>query len=182
MKVILLHGLNTNPTEKWYPWLAKEMGQRDIACVMPALPSPSNPDIAEWVAELDKLQPNEDTILIGHSRGGVAILQWLEAQPVALKVKKVILIATNSGFVQKMVIKDETNRGFYTDKGYEFEKIKLHCDDFVIFHSKDDRWVPYKAAVENAEGLDARLLTFEDRGHFGKEIAEIPKLIEEILV
>lgn len=178
--VILLHGLNTNPTEKWYPWLTKEVQQLGWQYSAPMLPHADDPQISEWKSELDKLQPDEDTVLVGHSRGGVAILRWLESQPASLRVHKVILVATNSGFVQKMVIPTETNRGFYTEQGYDFGKIKQHCTEFVVFHSKDDRWVPYEAGVENAEGLSARLLTFEDRGHFGKGVSEIPELLEEI--
>jgi predicted alpha/beta hydrolase family esterase len=180
MKVILLHGLNTNPNDKWYPWLAQEMKQRGIEFAAPTLPNPTDPDITAWTAELDKLHPDENTILVGHSRGGVAVLRWLEVQPASLKVKKVILIATNSGFTHKRTVKTESNHGFYTEQGYDFDRIKQHCDDFVILHSKDDQWVPYEAGVENAEGLGARLLTFERKGHFGKGVDEIPELLEEI--
>ena len=180
-RVILLHGLNTDPSDKWYPWLAQEMEQRGIEFAAPALPAPTDPNIAAWTAELDKLHPDENTILIGHSRGGVAVLRWLEAQPASLKVKKIILIATNSGFEHKRAIKTESNHGFYTEQGYDFKKIKQHCNDFVILHSKDDQWVPYDAGVENTKGLDARLVSFDNKGHFGKGVDNIPELIAEIV-
>ncbi len=180
IRVILFHGLNANPTEKWYPWFAEEVKRLGVEFSAPVLPRPTDPNIAEWTDELDKIHPGAATILVGHSRGGVAILRWLETQPASLKVRKVILVATNSGFIQKMIKPTETNYGFYTEQGYDFSKIKQHCADFVVFHSKDDQWVPYEAGVENAEGLGARLLTFTDRGHFGKEISEVPELLEEI--
>lgn len=178
-QIILLHGLNTNPTEKWYPWLATEMRQRDLQCEIPALSS-GDPHLSEWIAEIDKLKPDENTILVGHSRGGVALLRWLEMQPKSRKVKKVILIATNSGSIQKMPFPDESNHAFYTKEGYDFTKIKQHCDDFVVLHSKDDQWVPYEHGQENAKGLNARLVTFERYGHFGKDTKEIPELVYEI--
>lgn len=178
MRAILLHGLNANPDEKWYPWFAKETQQRGIRCEIPALPDGSDPRLSAWLAEIDKLKPDENTILIGHSRGGVALLRWLETQPKSRKVKKVILIATNSGFAQKMPFPDESNHGFYTKEGYDFTRIKQHCDDFVVFHSKDDQWVPYEHGQENAEGLDARLVTFERYGHFGKDTLAMPELLE----
>jgi predicted alpha/beta hydrolase family esterase len=53
--------------------------------------------MTEWLAELDKVTPGDDTVLVGHSGGGVAVLRWLEEQPKDFKVKKVILVATNSG-------------------------------------------------------------------------------------
>jgi len=183
INVILMHGKDTNPTKKWYPWLETEMQKNDISFKAPFLPKANDPKIEDWLAELDKANPNENSILVGHSRGGVAILRWLEKQSPDFKVKKVILVSTNSGHSQKMN-KTENNKGFYTKEGFNFEKIKKHCNDFVVLHSKDDEWVPFSAGEENAKGLDAKFLRFEDRGHFGSKLPkqEIPELLDEILL
>ncbi|KKU91072.1 MAG: hypothetical protein UY23_C0004G0017 [Candidatus Jorgensenbacteria bacterium GW2011_GWA1_48_11] len=145
----------------------------------PELPNPEDPEIGKWLAELDKTQPDNDTILVGHSRGGVAILRWLEKLPEGKRVKKVILVGTNSGKSGKMD-RTENNMGFYSNEGYDFKRIKSHCDDFVIFHSKDDQWVPFEAGEENAKGLGAKFFKFEDKGHFGKGVGDIPELMKEI--
>lgn len=181
MNVILMHGKGADPTQKWYPWLAQELAARHILFDAPALPHADEPHIKEWQDALTSLQPSQETVLVGHSRGGVAILRWLENQSKELKVTSVILVATNSGFAKDQTISGETNYGFYTEKGYDFSKILQHCDEFVLLHSKDDLWAPYAHGVENAEGLHAQLLTFNDRGHFGKGINEIPELLEIIL-
>ena len=180
MKAILMHGMNTDPDGKWYPWFRDEVLRLGYEFHAPALPDSQDPDVEVWKQYISDLLPDDDTVLIGHSRGGVAILRWLEEQPANLKIKKVILIAVNSGFVYKRAIPDETNHGFYTEDGYDFDKIRQHCDDFVVLHSKDDQWVPYEAGVENANGLHARLLTFENRGHFGKGVNKVPELIKEL--
>jgi predicted alpha/beta hydrolase family esterase len=180
MKVILMHGKDTNPTQKWYPWLANEVKKRGIEFISPELPAAQDPDINEWVGQLEKTEPNKDSILVGHSRGGVAILRYLEKSPDDLKVKKVILVATNSGNSNKRNV-TENNKGFFTEDGYNFEKIKSHCNDFVVLHSEDDEWVPFEAGEENATGLNAKFLKFNDRGHFGKKINFIPELLEEII-
>lgn len=178
MKVVLIHGKDTNPGDKWYPWLAKELQKRGIEYIAPVLPHTHDPYMSEWLYELEKTNPDEETILIGHSRGGVAVLRYLEMSPEDRKVKKVILIATNSGFNIQPIT--ESNHGFYTEKGYDFGKIKKHCDKFVVMHSKDDPWVPYNAGEENAKGLNAKFLSFENYEHFGKRTKEIPELIEEM--
>jgi predicted alpha/beta hydrolase family esterase len=175
-----MHGKNVGPSDKWYPWFADEVQKLGFEYYAPALPKSDNPYIEEWKQCLDELRSGEDTVLVGHSRGGVAVLRWLEDQPPSVKVKKVILVAANSGFTDKMAIKSETNYGFYTQQGYNFAKIKQHCNNFVILHSKDDQWVPYEAGLENAKGLSAQLLSFEDKGRFGKGVDTIPELINEV--
>ncbi len=182
LNVVLMHGKNTNPNKKWYAWLADEMKKAEIKFVAPILPNADDPEINEWMNELDKIKSNKSSILIGHSRGGVAILRWLEKQPKNLKIKKVILVATNSGDSFKRN-KTENNKGFFTKDGYDFGKIKQHCDDLVVLHSEDDEWVPFEAGEENAKGLNAKFLRFKNRGHFGSQLPkqEIPELLEEIL-
>lgn len=180
MKIILMHGKDTHPSKKWYPWFIQEVQNRGIEIIAPVLPNSADPVMDEWLEELDKAKPDENTILIGHSRGGVAILRWFEKMPEGKKVKKVILIATNSGLEKDKVVKKESNYGFYTKEGYNFEEIKKHCDNFVVMHSKDDPWVPFRDGEENAKGLGAKFLIFDNYAHFGKTVETIPELLDEI--
>ena len=181
MKVVLMHGKNTNPNEKWYPWFEKQIKKKGIEYIAPKLLNAKDPEIGDWMEQLEQTNPDEETILIGHSRGGVAVLRWLEQLSKGKKVKKVILVATNSGNSKKRN-KTENNRGFFTKEGYDFSKIKLHCDNFVVIHSKDDKWVSFDAGEENAKGLDAKFKIYYDKGHFGiKESPKIPEVLEEIL-
>lgn len=182
LNVILIHGKDTNPSQKWYPWLINEMKNRRIKCLAPELPKANDPVLSEWLDELDKLNPDKNSILIGHSRGGIAILRWLQKQPKDKKVKKVILVAANNPSVFEKNKKANTN-GFYEEGPYDFQKIKNHCDDFVVLHSKDDTWVPFESGEKNAKGLNAKFLIFENRGHFGNQLPkqEIPELLDEIL-
>lgn len=180
-KVILMHGKDTDPAGKWYPWFGSEVEKLGYESITPELPNSTDPDIEEWMNELDKAGVDEDTILVGHSRGGMTVLRWLEKQPKEIKVFRVVLVGANSGLLADRHIPTETNHGFYTENGYDFEKIKQHCDDFVVMHSTDDHIVPYDNGVINAKGLGARLLTFNDKRHWGtghdgiaqKEILEI---------
>lgn len=166
MKIVLMHGKDTDPSKKWYPWFGKEVEKMGYEYMAPVLPEANDPVLDEWLAELDRTNPGEDTILVGHSRGGVAILRWLERQSSGKSVKKVLLVATNSGRLRDKTIRNESNYGgFYTEEGYDFEKIKSHCDSFVVLHSKDDQWVPFSAGEMNTEGLSAKFLQFDDKGN-----------------
>jgi predicted alpha/beta hydrolase family esterase len=181
MRVVLIHGKDTDPSQKWYPWFGEEVEKMGYEFLAPVLPKATDPVMDEWLAEVDKTEPDKETILVGHSRGGVAVLRWLENQPSEKRVSKVILVATNSGALEDRAIPAESNYGFYTENGYDFEKIKAHCDNFVVLHSKDDKWVPFSAGEKNAQGLSARFLQFDNYGHFGKGVDEIPELLEETI-
>ncbi len=183
MKVILMHGKDATPVDKWYPWFKNACEEEGWESVVPILPNPAEPVLDEWVSELDNFNPDNDTVLVGHSRGGVAVLRYLEQAPKDLQVKAVVLVAANDGRRSHIAIPTETNYGFYTEEGYDFENIKTHCDNFFVLHSKDDHVVPYEAGAENAKALNAKLVTFEDKRHFGTQpdgmsMSEFTELIE----
>lgn len=182
IRVVIMHGKDTDPSKKWYPWLKAELEKRGLVCEALVLPKADDPAVDEWIEKLEQSHPDPFTILVGHSRGGVAILRWLERLPADRKVRKVILVAANSGRLEKMK-QSENSKGFYSKRGYDFENIKSHCDDFVVLHSRDDQWVPFAAGKENAAGLQAKFLIFDDRGHFGSQLPQqkIPELLDEIL-
>lgn len=173
-----MHGKDKQSGDVWYPWLKTELLDRGIRCDIPDLPNAESPKLDEWLAVLDSLHPTEESILVGHSRGGMAILRWLETRKT--KVGKVVLVAANSANIE-----DATKGDFYSGP-YDFSAIRAYCTDFVVMHSKDDEWVPYAAGLENANGLGAKLISFDDRNHFGKQsdgsiMATFPELLDQLL-
>jgi len=88
-------------------------------------------------------------------------------------------VATNNPLIREKNQKKNTF-GFYELGAYNFEKIKSHCDNFVVIHSKDDPWVPFKSGEENAKGLNAKFKICEGKKHFGRGVDKIPEVLEEI--
>jgi predicted alpha/beta hydrolase family esterase len=172
-----MHGKTAKPSDGWYPILGQAVEAKGIPCFAPILPHTDDPDITEWKVALTALKPDEHTVLIGHSRGSVAILRWLEEQAADVRISKVILTAANAGDGSGGRAIPATSKGFYTEAGYDFDAIKSHCDEFIVVHSKNDMIVDFTAAEENSKGLNARLIAYEDQGHFGPTTIIVPDLI-----
>jgi predicted alpha/beta hydrolase family esterase len=175
-KLVLLHGMNKSPNDVWYPWLGAKAREADMAYEAPMLTIGVTPVLSEWLEAITQAQPDGSTVLVGHSRGGMAILRWLEQASDDAKVGRVILVAANRGDSP-----DKASGDFFYAGDYDFAKIKQHCSDFVVFHSRDDQWVPFEAGEHNAEALGAQFVTFDNYGHFGAEMRELPELLEQVL-
>ena len=172
-----MHGKDKQSNDIWYPWLKAELITRGVDCAVPDLPKADSPKINEWLAVLDSLHPDQETILVGHSRGGMAILRWLETRHA--KVAQVVLVAANSANIE-----DSTKGDFYSGP-YDFSAIRNCCKDFTVLHSKDDEWVPYAAGLENADGLGAKIISFDDKNHFGRQadgstMTTFPELLDQL--
>ena len=180
MRAILIHGKDTSSTEKWYPWFKSELEKHGLEVIVPDMPEADDPKLEAWLKIIEDLKPDENTVLVGHSRGGVAVLRYLENMSTGTRVRKVLLVAANSGLLQQQAIPSENSNDFYTEGGFNFTEIKKHCSEFVVYHSKDDPWVPFEQGRENSKGLGAKFVIFENKKHFGKDSKTVPGLIFEI--
>jgi asparagine synthase (glutamine-hydrolysing) len=162
--VFILHGKDKSSKDVWYPWLKQKLEFKNFNTIVPDLPNTKNPDMDEWVKVLKSFELNENSILIGHSRGGVAILKFLENLNV--KVKAVFLVATNE-------------QGF----NYNYQNIKKNSQEFYVFHSKDDDVVPFHDAEVLVKNLNAKFFIFENKRHFGNSSStfEVPEILEKVL-
>lgn len=172
MRVILLHGRAKSPSDSWYPWFVETCNDNNVECVAPAMPDREPPVLEEWMKLLDELKPDSDTVLVGHSRGGMTIMRWLEKAASDVKVKKVVLVAANNPEVPDGAMGD-----FY-GWPYNFEAIKSHCNEFVQLHSEDDDYVPIKAGELNAAGLGCELNRYKGLEHFGNNLLRMRDIFE----
>jgi predicted alpha/beta hydrolase family esterase len=77
--VFIFHGTEGHPQENWFPWLKQELKAKGYDVTVPQFPSPPvvPAKISEWFDVLkdyeDKI--NEDTVIVGHSLGGIFTLR-----------------------------------------------------------------------------------------------------------
>lgn len=186
-KIIFVHGYTSSPKKKKYQIIAEELKKIGVDFSMPQLPGGEHPHSENWLEIIDKevKSSTDPVILVGHSLGTRAVLLYLDK--FNRKVDTVILIASfNNSVKENKKRKDEHYSDFW-EYELDIEKIKKLSNKFVVLHSKDDMSIDYHQGVEISKELDAKLLTYEDMGHFsGEENAEINaqewlKIIKEYL-
>lgn len=161
-KVLIIHGWESNSREHWF-WEEKERLEKlDYEVVVPDMPNTLYPNKEEWVKVIQDFNPDENSILIGHSLGGVAILRYLET--VNNKVGKCIFIATP---IRKLGPGYEGTENFL-EGDFNWEKIKGNAEKLVVFNQTEDLAVPLQHGKDLANFTDAELVVANGNDHFDK--------------
>jgi predicted alpha/beta hydrolase family esterase len=135
--------------------------------------------ISEWWEVLRDHKIDKDTLLIGHSLGGVFTLRILEKldQP----VKGAFFVGTPVG--EKPITYYDRDVAF---SGFDFnwDKIKKNAERFVVFQSDDDPYVGLKNGKVLADKLGVKLNFIPNSGHFNAKAGytKFLELLEEIVV
>ena len=179
MKAIIIHGTEGYPEENWFPWLKNELGQRGYDVSVPQFPSPPivPAKISEWWEVLKNYEIDEDTILVGHSLGGVFTLRILEK--LERSVRGAFLTGTPVGEKPiKFYDRDVAFSGF----DFDWDKIKQNAKHFVVFQSDDDPYVGLKNGEVLADKLGVKLNFIPNAGHFNAKAGytKFPELLREI--
>jgi hypothetical protein len=183
--IFIFHGTEGYPEENWFPWLKGELEARGYKVFVPQFPTPPvvPAKIAEWFDVLKDYEQyiNEDTILIGHSLGGVFALRVLEK--LSHPLKAVFLTGTPIGV--KPILNYERDSSF---SGFSFDwpTIKTKVKYFAVFQSDNDPFVSLGNGQELAKNLGVELSFIPGAGHFNKKagylkFAELLDKLEPIL-
>ncbi len=169
--VVLIHGWEAKPDSNWFPEIKEYLEKNNIETLIPELPNTMNPQYPEWKAYFEehvtsKLQPN--SIIITHSLGAGFINRYLSEEN--LKVGEVILVAPtkdNCGV-------SETKNFFEVE--FDYDQIKNSADQFYIYASMNDPYIPQKDIDFLAKKLEAKVFDLGDRGHLMDD--HFPELID----
>ena len=176
-KFVILHGRNGTPQKNFIPWLKKNLEEKGFEVDIPILPNTNNPnDIEQTDFIVKNVHLNENTVIVGHSFGGVVAMRLLER---GIKVNGVIFIGTptSGNFTDgrdRFTVTEAVKRGF------NYEKIKKQADYFKVLFDLNDSILPKK----DGEFLAEKLGTFcesviAERAHFTGE--EEPEILEDII-
>lgn len=176
---LIIHGTGGYPEENWFPWMKKQLEGIGYEVNVPAFPTPEGQTLEAWLEVVAPYEKNfnEETILIGHSFGGTFVLRILEKIPV--KIKLAALVATPCGV---MPVKYFETDKLFVGEGFDWGKIRVAAEKFLVFHSDNDPFVGLGNAEKIAQGLGVDVTLVKGAGHFNKAAGytEFKELVDRI--
>ena len=155
-------------------YLEKELGE-EFELRHPAMPAPESPVYEDWKWQIkDGFNDlRKDSILIGHSLGGSALLKFLSEEKMEQRISVLILIASPVWGMNT----DWDKEDFLLAPSFTS---KLPEDlDIFLFYSVHEEVVPFEHAQKYAELLPAaRIREIPGSSHLFEN--GLPELVEEI--
>jgi len=155
LKYILLHGYTGSPQKNFFPWLKAELEKRGYEVTAPSLPNTDDPIVKDQVEfVLKNIDFDENTILIGHSLGGVSALKILEK--LSKPVHRTILI----GCYAENNFLDENFPEYAFDWKFDAEKIKKNAGKITLLRDLHDVSVPQENTKKLHDLVGGELLDY----------------------
>lgn len=183
MKVLVLHGTNADHTQNWFPWLKNELENLGHEVWVPDLPQADHPNMKRYKEFLlNQDWDFQDSLVIGHSSGAVAILGLLQALPGGVKINTAIMIGAFTKRLSESPSWDMLRDLF--DKPFDFKTIQGKAKQFIFIHSADDPYCPIDDARWLSEQVNGEFIEMPGSKHFSYKLdprfKEFPKLMEII--
>lgn len=186
-RAFIIHGWEGYPEEGWFPWLKRELEQRNFGVMVPAMPDPATPQLDAWVGHLASLvgTPDEHTYFVGHSMGCRAILRYLEMLPETARIGGVVLVA---GWVVLTTAAMRTSKEQkivrqWLSRPPDWERMRRSTNSFTAIFSDSDEYVPLENWDAYRNHLGAQIIIEHGKGHFSGSdgVTKLPSALTAIL-
>ncbi len=183
MRFLILHGTGADHTSHWFPWLKSELENLGHEVRVPDLPDSDRPNIGKYNNLLLNSEWDFDnSVIIGHSSGSVAILGLLQALPENTKIQAAVLVGAFTKRLSESPSWEMLRELF--EKPFDFETIKQKSNKFIFIHSKDDPVCNIDEAIELCGQVGGEMIEFDGMGHFTTRLdprfIKFPELLEII--
>ena len=163
MNAFIFHGTASHPGENWFPWLKDELERLGCSVTVPQFPTPQDQTLEAWFQVFDKHAQayTPDTLLIGHSLGGVFALRVLERYDA--RIAGAYFVGAPIGIPP---IKNWEGDQTFIGHPFDWERIKSHARHLRVFHSDNDPYVGLENGKALAKHLGIDLSFVPSAGHF----------------
>lgn len=178
-EVFIFHGTAGYPEENWFPWLKGKLAESNVEVIVPQFPTPEGQSLDAWLKVFNEYKNivDENTVMIGHSLGGLFLLRVLER--LENPIKAAFFVGTPTGVKPiKNWDSDERFSGFE----FDWKNIRSKAKHFVVFHSDNDPYVSLGNGQKLAQELGVDLTFVPNAGHFNKAsgFTEFPQLLDNV--
>lgn len=164
-KYIILHGSFGSNEGNWFPWLKKELQNRNKEVFAPQMPvGVGKQNFESWGNELDKLAIDENTVIIAHSIAPVFVCKYLIKNKI--RVKKLIFVCGFNNYLGIDPDYDTVNKPMYLSN---LEDVRKYCNDIVCFYSDNDPYVKYDVEKQFANTVANNQIIIKGGGHINSE-------------
>ena len=178
--LFIFHGTGGHPGENWFPWLKQELVKAGYDTTIPQFPTPEGQSLEAWLKVLKDYEQSikDNTILIGHSLGGLFLLRLLER--LQEPVKAVVLVSAPIGV--KPIKNWDGDYAFSNGFNFDWETIKSNAGIATVYHSDNDPYVCIENGQKAAQELGVELSFIPNAGHFNESAGytEFPQLLKKI--
>ena len=177
---LIIHGSFGSPFSNWFPWLRKEIEEKNLIVYAPDFPTGVGyQNYTNWGRVLEAYVSagliNGNTVIFAHSIAPVFISKFLVNHK--LKVKRLVFVC---GFNNYLGINDEydnVNESMYFD---DLEDVKQYADEIICFYSDNDPYVKYDVEKSFADNVATKQIVIKNGGHLNSETGynEFKELLE----
>ena len=191
-RAFIIHGYLSHPKEAWLPWLENQLEARGYVVSVPAMPHPEYPVIREWIDFIAQRvgEPDEMTVMIGHSIGAQAVLRYLETLARRGKsVARTVLVAGTFptwNSLKDVAKETEGNPAlvlWYT-QGIDPSGLKNAAGQCTVIFSDNDSYIDVeKAKTVFRATLDPHIIVERGKGHFNEDdqVTELPSALAAVI-
>jgi len=166
---LLIHGSFGSPFVNWFPYLRKELENKEKIVYTPDFPTGVGYQTYENWEKLLKCYVdfgilNENTIIFAHSIAPIFICKFLVKNKIT--VKRLVFVCGFNNYLGIDEEYDAVNKSMYFNN---LKDIKKYCKDIVCFYTKNDPYVKYEKEKEFADTIADKQVIIEDGGHLNTD-------------
>jgi predicted alpha/beta hydrolase family esterase len=186
-RVFIIHGWEGNPDIGWIKWLERELQRRGFDAHAPWLPDPNRPQFEKWMSAMERMigTPDEDTFLVGHSLGCMAVIRYLERLPAGIRVRGAMIVGGRAQPPRNVQIDDPDDRSVlmpWIGHPVDWDKVLSHTDNFTGIFSDNDPRTPLGEAKKLKRITGGNVIIKHAMAHFEEETTEtLPDALEVVL-
>lgn len=177
-KYLILHGSFSSKDGNWFPWLKEKLEQNKKMVYVPQMPiGVGKQNFENWSKELDKIEVNENTIIIAHSIAPIFVCKYLLKKQQT--VKKLIFVCGFNNYLGIDSDYDAVNEPMYIES---IKELPNYCDDIICYYSDNDPYVPYQIEKDFADQITKTQYLIKNGGHLNSESGyqEFPDILSSL--